>query len=264
MTKAVTKMRPDPPLARARTRRTVALVLIALALTSGLLAWKLRFLSNVLPVPKSLNVIVVGHSWWWEFDYPDLGIKTANELHVPIGTDIQMELVSADVLHTLSIPELSIKADAIPGQINHLQTRADEPGELGGQCSEVCGTAHALMRVKVIADSQDDFEVWSSNQQKPAAAPQTNRQRAGYNLVTTACAACHSLDPAEQRPDLIGPNLAHLMSRSVFAGASFTLNESNLRRWIGDTQAMKAGNIIAVKLPRDDFDSVIEYLLLLK
>ena len=79
-------------------------------------------------------------------------------------------------------------------------------------------------------------------------------------MLTTACAKCHSLDPAEQRTDLLGPNLAHLMSRSVFAGATFELNRANLRRWMRDTQAMKAGNDMGVNLPRDDYEAVIEYL----
>jgi cytochrome c oxidase subunit 2 len=121
-----------------------------------------------------------------------------------------------------------------------------------------------MMRLKVVAQSRRDFEAWAANQQQPAAAPQTAEQSAGYGFVTTACARCHSLDPAEPRTDLLGPNLAHLMSRSVFAGASFTLDETNLRRWLRDTQAMKAGNDMIVKLPRDDYEAVVEYLLTLK
>ena len=121
-----------------------------------------------------------------------------------------------------------------------------------------------MMRFKVFAETQGDFETWMSGQQQPAAAPEAERQQAGFDMLSTACAKCHSLDPAEPRTDLLGPNLAHLMSRSVFAGASFELNESNLRRWIRDTQAMKPGNDMIVNLPRDDFDAVIEYLLLLE
>ena len=237
-------------------------MLVALAAVLGMLAWKRGLLA--VAAPQTINVTVVGHSWWWEIVYPDLGFKTANELHVPIGSDIHLQLISVDVLHTLRIPELAIEAQALPGQVNNALLRVEKPGEVGGECTEICGTAHTMMRLKVVADTQDDFHAWVSDQQKPASTPQTERQRAGYDVLSTVCASCHSLDPAEPRADLLGPNLAHLMSRSVFAGASFELNEGNLRRWLGDPQAMKAGNHMIVNLPRDEFDAAMEVLLLLK
>jgi cytochrome c oxidase subunit 2 len=211
-----------------------------------------------------VRLTVIGHNWWWEFVYPDLGFKTANEMHIPAGGEIQMELTSVDVLHTFSVPELALSAPALPGQTSSIRVRAPDEGELGGECSEICGTAHNMMRVKVVVDSPEDFEAWAANQERPAAEPQSERQWAGYDMVTTACARCHSLDPAEARTDLLGPNLAHLMSRSVFAGASFNLNETSLRRWLRDTQAMKAGNDMILKLPGDDYAAVVEYLLMLK
>jgi cytochrome c oxidase subunit 2 len=228
----------------------------------GLLVWLLGAAQGANRAP--LHVVAIGHSWWWEFVYPDLGFKTANEMHVPAGSEIQMELTSVDVLHTFSVPEIGISAPALPGQTNSISLRAPEEGELGGECAEICGTAHNMMRVKVVVDSPEDFEAWAANQKQPAAVPQTEQQWAGYEFVTTACARCHSLDPAEARTDLLGPNLAHLMSRSVFAGASFNLNETNLRRWLRDTQAMKAGNDMVINLPRDDYAAVVEYLLLLR
>jgi cytochrome c oxidase subunit 2 len=209
-------------------------------------------------------VYVTGHNWWWEFHYPDLGIKTANEFHVPIGAEIQMDLSSVDVLHTLSIPELSVQADAFPAATRQLQITVEAAGKYGGACSEVCGTAHNMMRVKLVAEPMAEFAAWAAKQRAPAAAPQTQQQIAGFEFVTSGCARCHSLNPAEPRSDLPGPNLAHLMSRSVFAGASFTLNEANLRRWMRDTQALKAGNAMIVNLRRDDYEAVIEYLLMLK
>lgn len=238
------------------------LALTAIVVVSGLFLWKSDL---VLPAkPPPLRVTVIGHSWWWEYDYPDLGFKTANELHVPTGTEIQLELTSVDVFHTLSVPELGLSADALPGKVNQVQLRVQQTGAFGGECSEICGIAHNLMRVKVIAQTREDFDAWAEQQQMPPAMPETERQQAGYDLVSTACAQCHSLDPAEARTDLLGPNLAHLMSRSVFAGASFNLNEPNLRRWLHDTQAMKAGNDMKINLARDDLEGVLEYLLLLR
>jgi cytochrome c oxidase subunit 2 len=245
-----------------RIRWPTVIFLVGAAALAALVVWRLGGLTGQGPAP--VRVMVIGHSWWWEFVYADLGFKTANEMHVPAGSEIQLELTSVDVLHIFSVPEMALSAPALPGQTNSVSVRAPHAGELGGECTEICGTAHTMMRVKVVVDSPEDFEAWAAKQKQPAAVPQTEQQWAGYEFVTTACARCHSLDPAEGRTDLLGPNLAHLMSRSVFAGASFNLNETNLRRWLRDTQAMKAGNDMIVNLPRDDYQAVIEYLVLLR
>lgn len=229
-----------------------------------LMAIAVRLPSMLLPGATPVKVNVIGHSWWWEFDYPDLEIKTANELHLPEGRRVQLELESADVLHTLSIPKLSLQADALPGAIQLLELPGMHTGEYGGECSEICGLAHNMMRVKVVVEPAKEFDAWGAAQQAPAAVPQSEAEWRGYEMLTTACAKCHSLDPGEKRMDLLGPNLAHLMSRSVFAGATFELNETNLRRWVRDTQAMKTGNDMRVNLPRDDYEAVIEYLLMLR
>ena len=245
------------------SRKSLALLLaFILVVAAGTISWKL----GVLPWPagRPVRVQVIGHGWWWEFAYPELGFRTANELHVPENVDIQLELSSVDVLHTFSVPQLAISAQAFPGKTSRVEFRSPAAGEVGGECSEICGAAHNMMRVKLVVQTAADFDQWASEQREPAAAPQTEQQWAGYGFVSTACARCHSLDPAETRTDLLGPNLAHLMSRSVFAGASFNLNETNLRRWLRDTQAMKAGNDMIVNLPRDDYAAVVEYLLLLK
>lgn len=244
------------------SRKGLALSLGLFTVAAGLIGWKLGILPGTPGRP--VRVQVIGHTWWWEFVYPELGFRTANEMHVPENADIELELSSVDVLHTFAVPELALSGPAVPGQTNTVGFRAPNEGELGGECSEICGAAHNMMRVKLVVQSAEDFNQWASDQREPAAIPQTEEQWAGYEFVTTACARCHSLDPAETRTDLLGPNLAHLMSRSVFAGASFTLNETNLRRWLRDTQAMKEGNDMVVDLPRDDYAAVVEYLLLLK
>jgi len=126
------------------------------------------------------------------------------------------------------------------------------------------------MRIKVVVESQADFNAWVANQQKPAAEPQTDAEIAGYKIITSACASCHSLDPAETA-DKIAPNLAHLFSRSVFAGATYDLNEENLRKWltlaepgVQGTQIMKPGNGMNITLLPNEVDEVVAYLKLLK
>ena len=213
---------------------------------------------------SDLNVRVVGHRWWWEFDYPDLGIATANELHIPFGTTVQVSLESVDVIHSFWVPQLSGKTDVIPGQHNTMWITGNQVGEYLGQCAEFCGTQHALMRFTVIVDSQEDFEAWVTNQQKPAYQPQTEDEQAGYKEVTGACAACHSIDPSEMETAKIGPNLTHLFSRKTFAGGTYDLNEENLRRWLKDTQEMKSGNDMQITIPPKQIDQIIAYLKNLK
>ncbi|MFN2120085.1 MAG: cytochrome c oxidase subunit II [Anaerolineales bacterium] len=239
------------------------LVLMVDGLDFGLMVSTLNKVRPPAPTSADLNLHVIGHRWWWEFDYPDLGIKTANELHIPVGTNVRVTLDSVDVIHSFWAPQLTGKTDAIPGQTNHMWLRADEPGKFHGQCSEFCGTEHALMRLQVIAQTQSDFDAWAANQQKPAATPKTEAEQAGYKIVTTTCSTCHSLDPGDPRTDLTGPNLTHLFSRSKFAGASFDLNETNIRNWVHNTQAMKPGNDMNITIKQQDLDNVVAYLKLL-
>ena len=223
---------------------------------------------NAVAAPSSLksdlNVRVVGHQWWWEIDYTDLGIATANEMHIPVGTTVQIALESRDVIHSFWVPQLSGKTDVVPGQHNTMWFEGDQVGEFLGQCAEFCGTEHALMRFKVIVELQEDFDAWVANQQTAAYQPQTEDEKAGYEELTGACAACHSLDPSEMDTDKVGPNLTHLFSRTTFAGGSFDLNEANLRKWLEDTQAMKPGNDMEIKVLPKTRDQIIAYLLNLK
>jgi cytochrome c oxidase subunit 2 len=230
---------------------------VAIIATDGfdfaLMARTIRQVAIPQPSAQDLHVHIIGHRWWWEFDYPDLGFKTANELHIPVGTNVQVTLDSVDVIHSFWAPQLTGKTDAIPGQTNHMWLRADSPGNFHGQCSEFCGTEHAMMRLQVVAQTQGDFDAWVANQQKPAPMPQTE-----------TCSTCHSLDPGDPRTDLTGPNLAHLYSRSMFAGATYQLDESNIRNWIHDTQTMKPGNDMNITINSQDLDNVMAFLKLLK
>ncbi len=212
---------------------------------------------------QDINLHVIGHRWWWEFDYTDLGIKTANELHIPVGATVQITLDSIDVIHSFWVPQLSGKTDVIPGQTNHMWLTADQTGVFIGQCAEFCGLEHAMMRIQVVVDSQDGFNAWVANQQKPAAQPRTEDEQAGYKLMSTLCASCHSLNPAETDAK-VGPNIAHLFSRSTFAGATYDLNEENLRRWLENTQPMKPGNDMDLKLTPTEIEQILAYLNLLK
>ena len=208
-----------------------------------------------------LNLRIVGHRWWWEFDYLDQEVATANELHIPVGKTVQVSLELVDVIHSFWVPQLSGKTDVIPGQHNTMWLKGDQVGVYLGQCAEFCGTEHALMRFKVFVDLQDDFDTWVANQQEKAYQPQTPDEQAGHKLLATGvCAPCHSIDPSEVETEKVGPNLAHLFSRTTFAGGTFDLNEENLRNWLKDTQAMKPENDMEIQVSPKEIDQAIAYL----
>jgi cytochrome c oxidase subunit II len=216
------------------------------------------------PSAADINVNVIGHQWWWEFNYPDLKISTANELVVPVGRPIQINLTSADVIHSFWVSQLAGKTDAIPGQPNKMWITADQIGTYEGQCSEFCGIEHALMRQRVIVLSESDFQAWVAHQQQPSVAPQTDLETQGQKLVVSGvCAACHTIDGTTAKGK-IGPNLTHLFSRSTFGGSAFPLDDANLAMWLKNNQGMKPGNLMAITIPESQVAPVLAYLKTLK
>src|SRR5207237_1168935 len=119
----------------------------------------------------ALKVDVIGHQWWWEFRYQELGLVTANELHVPLGRAVQLSITSADVIHSFWIPPLGGKRDAIPGHVTRIAFRPDQVGEYAGQCAEFCGASHANMRLRVVVESDSGFGRWATVQLEGPAAP---------------------------------------------------------------------------------------------
>jgi len=229
----------------------------------------LIFQLNEDPAPNALNVTVVGKQWWWQFDYPatkgNTKVVTANEMHVPTGREISIDLTACDtslggtpgdpgcnVIHSFWVPELNGKRDVVPGHTNHTSFTIDKPGTYLGQCAEYCGLSHANMRFRVIAQSPDDFDQWLSEQQEgPAVTPEeagfpppgepasadTDKEDAGTLFSTTfACSGCHTTE--DSSISTYGPNLTHLASRTVFASGSFQLNRANLIDWIMNAPSM--------------------------
>lgn len=217
------------------------------------------------PAASDLKVTVIGHRWWWEFDYPDLGIKTANDLHIPAGVNVQIKLTSADVIHSFWVPNLSGKTDVIPGQNNTMWLKADQAGTYVGQCAEFCGLQHANMRLNVIAQSTADFDAWAAAQKQLPAAPQTALEQQGQKLVTQGiCSGCHAIDGTNMK-GAIGPNLTHLYSRTVFAGGVLPLTDQNLALWLKNPNDVKPGNLMAnVRTSDQQIEAIIAYLKTLK
>ncbi len=216
------------------------------------------------PSANDIKVNVVGHQWWWEFDYPDLKITTADELYIPVGTPVQITLSSVDVIHSFWVPELTGKTDVVPGQTNHMWITASQTGTYDGQCSEFCGIEHALMRARVVVVSQADFQTWVKQQQTPPPAPQSALEIQGQKLVENGvCAACHTIDGSAAKGK-IGPNLTHLYSRSYFAGATFPLTDANIANWLQNNRTMKPGNLMGIHVSDQDLPAIMAFLKTLK
>lgn len=214
---------------------------------------------------NDINITVIGHQWWWEFDYPDLGIQTANEMHVPLGKNVKLRLESVDVIHSFWVPQLANKIDTIPGQVNSLWFRPTQIAVFDGHCAEFCGANHAQMAVKVFVDSPQDFETWVKGQQSPPTQPVTDQQRHAYVMLTQGiCSTCHNFaDHKAASP--IAPNLTHVMSRSMIAGETFPNNAEFMQAWFKDNAAMKPENSMSgVKISDEDIQALLSYIMTLK
>ncbi len=195
-----------------------------------------------------MRVRVTGEMWWWRVAYLDgdrqLFLHDANELHIPAGRPVVLELESADVIHSFWVPRLSGKLDMIPGRRNLMRIQADAPGVYGGQCAEYCGGPHALMGFTVIAHAPAEFArlMQSRLRASDASAPATPEAALGARLFqSTGCAACHRIagTPAN---GLAGPDLTHVGSRRTLGAGILPNNRGTMMGWIGNSQAIKPGN----------------------
>jgi cytochrome c oxidase subunit 2 len=215
------------------------------------------------PPSTPLEVEVVGHQWWWEFQYPSLNVTTAGELHIPVGQPVRVQMQSVDVVHSWWVPRLAGKKDVFPGRVNHMWFNATDAGIYYGQCAEFCGIEHAQMRFYVIADPPATFQSWVQAQQAPAATPPAGSaaQRGADLILPRGCIACHTIEGTVARGN-VGPNLTHVGSRSMLAGGAFDNTPENLARWLHDPQAVKPGNkmILPQPLSDDDVRDLVAYL----
>jgi|SRR5271165_824929 len=215
----------------------------------------------------AVKVTVVGHQWWWEFRYPELGITCANELHIPLNTKAKpqytfLTLESADVAHSFWVPQLAGKTDVIPNRSNKMWLDARETGVYLGNCAEYCGTQHANMLIRVVVDTPEDFEKWAAAQKMEAAGDGPSASRKTF--LSLNCVNCHTVrgTPAAGK---FGPDLTHLMSRQTIASGMVPNTAHNLNAWVRDPQATKPGNLMPdMQLDEQQVEQVTTYLSSLK
>jgi len=224
------------------------------------------FLTAETPEDGALVVEVTGHQWWWEFHYPEYGITTASELHVPVGRTVDVRMMSDDVLHSFWLPQLAAKRDVFPARETRIWFTAEVSGRYSGQCAEFCGIQHGRMGFQVFASEVADFTEWAEAM-AAAEAPvvitdSTALAATGQQLfLTKACAGCHSFNAAAPPSGLIGPNLANIGARSHIAGGMLENTDENLARWIRDPQGFKEGSkMLNLGLTEPETNALVAYL----
>src|SRR3954470_6203558 len=229
------------------------------------------FTTRALSVAGSddLTIKVRGLQWWWGVEYfgatPEQRFETANEIHIPVGRKVRLQLEGLDVIHSFWVPSLAGKQDLVPGRPNELTLRAERPGVYRGQCSEFCGLQHAHMAFFVVAEEQAAFDQWVHSQRENASGSSDAEIAAGQQIfLSRSCAACHAIrgTPAT---GTTGPDLTHVGGRKYIAAGLFETTRGSLAAWIADPQTLKPGNNMPmVPLNADELRSVSAYLASLK
>jgi len=232
-----------------------------IVLLSALFVWSDIFVMRSTGAPRrgstAITIDVIGHDWWWEARYAGTPVVSANEIHIPTRTRVEVVGTTADVIHSFWVPELARKIDLIPGRQNRLLLEADEPGRYRGQCSEFCGVQHAHMAVAVVAQRPATFRRWLANQKQPAA---------GVNkpFIRESCGSCHMIRGTPAR-GTVGPDLTHFASRQTIASLTLPNTRAYVRAWISDPARFKPGTRMP-KLPLSakQVDELASYLERLK
>jgi cytochrome c oxidase subunit 2 len=209
-----------------------------------------------------LRIEVTAKRWWWEVRYPDAGVATASEIHIPVGRPIDIELLSDNVIHSFWVPQLAGKVDTIPGQRNHLRLEAREPGTYRGECAEYCGIQHANMSYLVIADEPGEFDRWLTRRGAGAGLTPVSEEAARGQVVFNreSCAGCHTVR-GTQAMGTIGPDLSDFGARRSIGSMTIANGGAELSRWITDPGGVKPGTLMPpTALSPDDLAAVVAYL----
>lgn len=217
------------------------------------------------PASRPIVVEVVGHQWWWDFRYIDEAtggsFRTSNELRIPVGRPVVVQVTSRDVIHSFWVPNLHGKIDLVPGRTNTIWFSADAPGEYRGQCAEFCGLQHAKMAFLVVAEGNDAFEAWAARQRAGVPRPDAVDLRRGEQVfLSTQCSLCHTVRGTGAW-GMVGPDLSLIGSRRTLAAGTLRNTRGNLAGWILDPQRIKPGtHMPPTQLPSEDLHALLLYL----
>jgi cytochrome c oxidase subunit II len=257
----------EPPQVYGSNQVELAWTVIPVLIVLVLFLATARVIHSIQDAPKppdAIEVVAIGHQFWWEYRYPAQGIVTANELHVPVSdpahpTPTFLTLLSADTDHSFWVPRLAGKTDLIPNRVNHMWIDPHNAGLYVGQCAQFCGVQHAKMLLRVYVDSKEQFDAWVQAEKKPAASDAAVAE-GRHIFETTACVACHAVagTVADGR---FGPDLTHMMSRDTIASGAAPNTPEQLKIWIQNPDAIKPGSLMpAMKLNEHDLNALTAYL----
>jgi cytochrome c oxidase subunit II len=232
----------------------------------GLLIYSVQSTAALRMPDTEWTIRVTGHRFWWQVEYPDLGIVTANQIHIPVGAPVRLELNSGDVIHSFWVPQLHGKMDMFPDLETLFWIQADRPGIYRGQCAEFCGVQHALMAFEVIALPPEEFAEWVAAKQSPRPDPEADVFQRGHQaFMRHGCAGCHAIRDTEAVARA-GPDLTHMGSRRTLGAATRPHTPENMRQWLLNPEKIKPGVLMppTENISDDDLEALVDYMLSLK
>lgn len=238
-------------------------VIVPVVILGVLLFFSMRSHIALASPPKepAFTVEVIGHRWWWEVRYPELGIVSANEIHLPLGEPVEVHLTSNDVIHSFWVPQITGKLDLNPGVTNTTWVQADIAGIYRGICAEYCGLQHANMQFLVVAEPRAEWEQWRQRESQAAPQPADDSLRFGRQIfLGSSCVYCHTVRGTNATAE-VGPDLTHLASRLTLAAGILENNRGNLAGWIIDPQHIKPGNLMPpTNMSGEELQALLMYL----
>lgn len=243
----------------------ILLIFIAVPTVKATFEWDVP---NRAAVPEdAVEIDVTAKLYWWEFNYGDEGIITSQDMVMPAGEKVYLNLKAADVKHAFWVPAIQGKIDTNVEGENHMWIQAYEPGVYYGKCTELCGPSHALMDFKVKVLPKDEYEKWVANMKQPTVAPTTDLAVAGQEIFNQSCIGCHAVESVDERPEnaRLAPSLSNFADRERIAGI-LEFTDQNLKDWLKDPEAIKPGNLMTGTYPKVDvnddqqIDALVEYL----
>ncbi|PGS53055.1 cytochrome c oxidase subunit II [Bacillus sp. AFS041924] len=247
------------------------ILLIVLAVPTVSQTFKLSDEKQMAKDEKKKDAIVINvnaHLFWWEFEYPNQKVVTSQDMIIPVGKKVILNLKGQDIKHSFWVPALAGKIDTNVEGENKMWLSADKEGTYNGFCAEFCGPSHSLMQFKVKAVSEADYDTWLADMKNQKGQAVTAEAQEGEKIFKQSCIGCHAADANDTRPPAarLAPNLANFGDRDMVAGIAEN-NEANLKKWLKDPEAMKPGNLMTGKygdLSSDEIDALTAYLTSLK
>ena len=206
-----------------------------------------------------MRVHVTGEQFWWRFAYEGPSgerIETANELHLPVGANVEFVLDSTDVIHSFWIPALGGKMDLIPGRTNVLRLKPTKAGVYRGVCAEFCGASHALMAFPAIVHPVADFQDWLEAEALPA------KPAGSEAFIAAGCGGCHTVRGVSEAGS-VGPDLTHLARRRTLAAGTMPMTRQALEDWLAAPSHIKPDARMPDFAALDDEqrDAIVQFLL---